>query len=267
MHKVKNIDKITAKKIYNKNYVDEMYFLFSHEIKWKTEYVIKCIDEILKITKKDKLKILDVGGGFGFVMHFVGEYCRSKNIEVEKHFLDISKQFLEAQIKMNPDFCSAKCESIEDSNYKYKEFDIVILCDVLEHVYDLNKTLQVLKYITNWVIFTIPLEINLEFFIFNLFSRWYNFLYQKYGHVRFFSYKIFKNLIERSLGKIVKYYYMNVFQLYLQKEFIKQKIQSKKIKHKIYLIIDIIGAIIHKINPKLASWLFCDELAALVKVY
>jgi SAM-dependent methyltransferase len=72
-------------------------------------------------------KILDVGVGLGRVLEPLTEY--------DRYGVDISLEYLSIARSRGIDVALAK---IEDLPYKAELFDAIIVCDVLEHVFDLN---------------------------------------------------------------------------------------------------------------------------------
>lgn len=91
---------------------------------------VELVNKYTKQFEKD-FKILDVGVGLGRLLERINTQ--------EKYGLDISFDYLkQAKIK-GIEVCLAK---IEDMPYKEDLFDCVVCTDVLEHVFDLNDSIQ-----------------------------------------------------------------------------------------------------------------------------
>jgi SAM-dependent methyltransferase len=102
-------------------------------------------------------KILDMGVGLGRVLsHFP---------ELERHGIDISLDYLRIARDVGIEVAFSR---IEDCPYRDGMFDIVVCCDVLEHVLDLNQCcreiLRVLKP-GGTIVIRVPNEENLDIYL------------------------------------------------------------------------------------------------------
>lgn len=125
---------------YSKNY-DEIASVLIEEIKktgenpWMTENEWRESEldtyNICKEYIKEGDKILDIGVGTGRLLSLFSN--------VEKYGIDISIDMAKMAQKKGIEACVG---NVEELPYKDSVFDIVICTDVLEHVFDLHKTIS-----------------------------------------------------------------------------------------------------------------------------
>ncbi len=112
--------------------------------------------------ESQKIKILDVGVGLGRLIEKIK--LSVKDIQIEFYGVDISLNCLTIAREKGINVALAK---IEDLPYQENYFDIVICTDVLEHVIDLNssinKMLGCLKQ-EGYLIVRVPNKENLEYY-------------------------------------------------------------------------------------------------------
>lgn len=145
-------------------YVDDDYqrkhpTLHEEDSKWKYSKIVPFVDEFMQSQTKDKLALLDVGGGAGKIVAQVCDYLRDEyRIRVDKILLDLSPGALQIQTEANPDCSKALNEDIRRTSLACKQVDLALMIDVLEHIPNPKEALEELRRISRFVIFKVPLE-------------------------------------------------------------------------------------------------------------
>ena len=227
---------------------------------WKLSKIIPLADEFVTQFSSTKVKILDVGGGAGLFLKGISDYLRTKNIKVEQYALDLSREMLEIQKRNNPDIKEIFKGSIEKTSFEDKEIDLVLMIDVIEHVPDAVAALKELRRISKYAIFKVPLENNLYYNFLNLIKTGglRRDITEKVGHINFYNFKELKKQIAAHTGEILRYYFTNVFEYYLSKDYYKRIVAKEKILYTL-------GKLAFAISPDLCSHLFNDFVVCLVK--
>lgn len=155
--------------------------------------------QLIKSHGKKGDKLLDVGCGLGNVLR----QCQ----EFECYGLDISLNYLRETAKVtSAELCMSK---VEDMPYYSNTFDVVVCTDVLEHVFDLHKTLKqifrVLKPNGTAIIRT-PYRENLKLYTMP------NYPYQ-YAHVRNFDEYGLKILCENVYKQKVETFHFGPYMI------------------------------------------------------
>lgn len=235
---------------------------------WKVTRIIPLIDRLFleydDILERGEIDILDVGGGTGLILAGISEFInKNYRINVNKFALDLDPNLLEVQKKRNPELKKALNEDICKTSLADKEIDLTLMVDVLEHIPDVKKCLRELQRISKFVIFKVPLQDNLTARILNLITigKYRQSSIEGSGHINFYNFKKLKNQIERSTGRIIDYYFANVFDYFLKSEYYRK---NMNIAWKIYCYM---GSIVFKLAPKLCSCMFTDYAMILVKCY
>lgn len=115
----------------NKNpFMEERHWI---EIEESTALLVKKYLKKMQVKspKKNKLKILDVGVGMGRLL--------SRFPDFDRYGLDIAPGYLNHAKKRGIEVCLSK---IENMPYKENYFDLITCTDVLEHVLDLNLSIN-----------------------------------------------------------------------------------------------------------------------------
>jgi len=86
---------------------------------------------------------------------------------VIKSVLEYSPEMLDLQETNNVDLASATLGSIETTSFSRKEFDLVLLIDVLEHLPDDAKAINEIARISKYALIKVPLEDNVHSRIMN----------------------------------------------------------------------------------------------------
>ena len=228
---------------------------------WKVTRIRQFLDGFLNNYKENfelqKLNILDVGGGAGLILKKIAsEIENNYGVEVNKYALDLSARALEIQKQTNPDLKKALNENICKTSMQTKEIDLALFIDVLEHLPDPISALNELKRISKFVIMKVPLEDNLYCNTMNVITKgkFRLDLIETCGHINVYDFKTLKHQIEENLGKILNFYYTNVFQYLLSKSSILRGGITKLVASRLY-----------NISPKLCSIIFYDHVILLIK--
>ncbi len=227
---------------------------------WKLEKILPALNNFIKDYRVKDIKLLDVGGGAGLILKGVSDYLKEKDINVEKYALDPSKEMLLRQKENNPDL-EAVCEgSIERTPFKNKEFDLVLMVDVLEHVPDTTAALRELSRISKYVIFKVPLEDNIYYNMLNFIKRGglRRYIINKVGHINSYNVVRLRDEISAHTGQILCYSFANVFSYYLSESYHKELLTREKILYTL-------GKMTFSLPPLLCSRLFPDFIVCLVK--
>ena len=133
--------------------------LHEEDSPWKVHKIRPFVDKFLKIHAKETIALLDVGGGAGKILAAVTEQIENAGRKVEQYSLDLSPDMLRVQKRNNP---KAKIISgdIKKTPFADKQFDLVLMIDVIEHVPQPEIALKELQRIARYVIFKVPLEDN-----------------------------------------------------------------------------------------------------------
>ena len=110
------------------------------------------IFRLISLTEAES--ILDLGCGEGFVIR----YLRNHNNNLRFEGLDINKEAINMAKKLNPDVNFVIC-NLYKLQYNENSFDLVMLTEVLEHLEDPEKVMNVVKKISNkHFILSVPWE-------------------------------------------------------------------------------------------------------------
>ncbi|MFA5075462.1 MAG: class I SAM-dependent methyltransferase [Candidatus Babeliales bacterium] len=170
-------------------------------------------------------KILDVGCGFGAL----GQEFKKQNnyvvgIDINQYAIDIAKTRLDQ---------AYVCDITDKNSLNFLQensFDFIIFADILEHLYDPVKILKIFNnYLKNdgHIIVSLP---NIAAWQIRLKLLFGKFDYQETGildktHIKFFTKKTAKNLIENSGYKVKKIfatpYFIRALLPFVRKFFIK----------------------------------------------
>ena len=157
--------------------------------------------KLVKLVGKNK-RVLEMGCGKGFVSQRLKQNgCIITAIEIDKKNAEAAKRFCEKVFIGN-------IETMKP-NFKPKSFDVITFGDVLEHLYNPANVLQQVKPFLKddgLLIVSIPNIANWKARLKLLFGK---FDYEAQGimdktHLRFFTRKTARNLLEETGFKIVK---------------------------------------------------------------
>ena len=171
-------------------------------------YHRKIIDIVreIKTVKKYNLKILDVGCATGYLGAVLKKFgCEVYGVEISKEAIEEARKVLDEVIWGN----------IETINLPWEKesFDIIILSDILEHLFHPKKVLLKLKnYLKpeGYFLIVLPNVAHYSIRLMLLRGKWeykdYGIL--DYGHLRFFTKDSAKNMIKECglyIEKIIPY--------------------------------------------------------------
>ena len=196
---------------YNKK-LEDWYDVYKNQIeksggnKSYMEFKIKHKKKLIKILKKEcnNGKILEVGSGTGIVCsQLASEGFDVTGIDVNEHIIKLAKElereyFVERKVKYIK-------KSMFELDFQEKEFDLAYSVGVLEH-FDDNMIMDTIKQqlrIAKKVIIVIP-------------TRWFDDDETLHGDDRFLTLKHWRNMINKSGGKVIKEYSYPFKQKYYQ---------------------------------------------------
>lgn len=197
---------------YNKE-LEDWYDVYKNQIeksggnKSYMEFKIKHKKKLIKILKKEcnNGKILEVGSGTGIVCsQLASEGFDVTGIDVNEHIIKLAKEiereyFGERKVKYIK-------KSMFELDFQEKEFDLAYSVGVLEH-FDDNMIIDTIKQqlrIAKKVIIVIP-------------TKWFDDDETLHGDDRFLTLKHWRNMINKSGGKVIKEYSYPFKQKYYQK--------------------------------------------------
>ena len=98
--------------------------------------------------------VLDIGCGEGIVLHHIQEHLVGKHVSA----MDINPKEIETA-KNNIPFAKCGVASAYALPFSNSEFDLVICCEVLEHLHNLDLALREIRRVTaKYCIFSVPNE-------------------------------------------------------------------------------------------------------------
>ena len=210
--------------IYNNGtYLEKNKTIHSEDSEYKFSYIKKLIKEI--DFSNTTVKVLDVGGGAGLIGKFLCEYIISQNKTVEFYALDLSLKMLEIQKINNKNIVKTYALPLDELNEK--NFDLILMIDVIEHIPNKEITSKLLNTLTKNIIYNIPLELNLFDRLRNYYMKgnYYKIQTKTIGHIHFFSYLSALRFVEKY-HKLKKYYFADYSSHILSsssEEYISQK--------------------------------------------
>lgn len=174
-------------KIYPETY--DQYNFNTSKKNWVFEYSLKKrLDYIKKLKKHGK--VLDIGCATGEFLNFVKRYSNFEvlGIEVNEKAANFGSKKYNIEIL---------ADSLENLQLPKKEFDIITLWNVIEHVPDPKNTFKLInRYLKDdgYLIFNTPIIDSLENKIFN--KYWIGFELPRHFYI--FSHKTLSNMLKES---------------------------------------------------------------------
>jgi 2-polyprenyl-3-methyl-5-hydroxy-6-metoxy-1,4-benzoquinol methylase len=209
INKIKSkIDEIIIDK--QKNEDQKWYELYKIDIeefsnpdeyfKYKLKYKKKFIEKVIKYSKNKK--VIETGCGTGLMAGYLQKLGLDVTaLDLSQKVLDYAKEIATSSNVIAP--CKYTKGNILDLKYKKNTFDVSYSNGVLEHFNDedIIKTLKQQMYISKYVIFGIP-------------STYFNMNEKMLGNERGLTLKEWKNLIEKSDGKIIEQTSFHYYKFY-----------------------------------------------------
>ena len=193
---------MVSKEFYDKVWKDEIDFVIGDNYEhYRTKYLsvpkFQLIENHISAIH-DRNSILEIGCGSGRVLaYFKEKFNINKAIGI-----DISERAITFAKKQHPD-CNFLVHEADKEvlPFKDREIDIVILCDIVEHVGDYDNLIKESIRISKHVVIKVPLEGTILQFVLTLFGRKtaLNKKHEK-GHIHAFT----PHFFERYFKKLKK---------------------------------------------------------------
>ena len=167
------------------------------------KYLIKSIENILKNLNTSNIELLDIGCGNGVLTSKISKFFKHTT------GIDLSGTGIELAQKMKNEKLTFQNMSVEDMIKSKKKFKFITSFEVIEHQYlpddFLNKINQILEN-DGILLLSTPYNGYIKNLIISLLVKndWhYNPLW-RHGHIKFFSVKTLRNILEKCNFKIIK---------------------------------------------------------------
>jgi SAM-dependent methyltransferase len=162
----------------------------SDESHYKYKKLIPYIEVLIAMHHSKSIRILDIGGGAGYICLFLCTHLCSRGIIPEVTALDLSPLALEKQKEINPfvtHIIQGDVTSVFESNTF--NFDVTLMIDVVEHTSDPHVFLRRISLNSRYILFNIPIEINIFDSLRNLYfgGTYYDRQTYELGHLHFYS--------------------------------------------------------------------------------
>jgi ubiquinone/menaquinone biosynthesis C-methylase UbiE len=160
----------------NGRYLEKVKDWHEGDAVWKAANVL----QMIKNNRLSPHSICDVGCGTGGVvielLRLMDESVQFTGFDISPQAISLARQKHNSRIRFIPgDFLSVPEAGA----------DLTLLLDVIEHVPDYIGFLDRIREKTGWIIFHIPLDINVKGVIRK--SHWMLYMRQRYGHLHYFS--------------------------------------------------------------------------------
>jgi SAM-dependent methyltransferase len=198
-------------------YVAKNPDLHQNDSPWKVSKLLPFIDTFIKHNTNGEISILDVGGGAGLILKALTEYIEQKTcVKVKMYSADLSGYMLKIQRQQNVSICGLLKSDVQSMPFLDKQFDLVLMVDVIEHIPKPEFALKELKRISRYVLFNVPLENNFILNISNLARNGAVRLERiaSIGHINVYCYRKFRLESDKYLGDMVQYSLVDLYDLY-----------------------------------------------------
>lgn len=172
----------------------------SEDSPWKAKHILR----IIKNNALHPRNIAEVGCGAGQILVELSKQEYLKDCQFTGY--DISPQAIEL-CRKNAGNCSFFCRDIlAEENNDTRQFDILLVIDVLEHVPDYMGFAEQCRLKANYKIYHIPLDISVSSVLRNVL------IYNRYslGHLHHFTADSALATLKDTGHEIVDYFYTNV---------------------------------------------------------
>jgi len=239
-------------------YISSNPSLHAEDSEYKMTYVAKLLEKAS--WEGSCIKLLDIGGGAGLLGKFVCEWFVNRGYNVSAHALDLSQDMLEIQKTNNPYIEKTYIGDISQLGEAF--FDLVLMVDVIEHIENCEQFAHNLNNYTKYIIYNIPIEINLIDSLRNIVmkKRYYQIQTESLGHIHFFSANTATSFIRGHHD--VKFAVFAEYALYIlcspYRDYIEQR---KRFIRKVELVFSVL---LQKILPVFAPYCVQGSLFFLV---
>jgi ubiquinone/menaquinone biosynthesis C-methylase UbiE len=246
-------------------YTSDRFVVLNKQIEvdspWKIEKLSPFVDFFLNMTGKKDLSVLDVGGGSGFVLKGVTEHIEHLNRSVRAVALDLSPGYLEVQRTNNPKLQAVHQCSLESPPFSNKEIDLLLLIDVLEHLYNLDACYAEMKRISKYVLMKVPLENNLSVRALELLTgyRTRRAGHDGVGHINYYDQRSLHLEVAARLGPVLKEELTDVFSYLLTSPERRRTLSLARVAY------CKIAQCSFRISPHMTSRIFNDFVVLLIK--
>ena len=166
-------------------------------------YLIKSVENIIKIENTSNIELLDIGCGNGYLTQKISKFFKHST------GIDLSRTGIEKAQKLKSDKLEFKNIGLEEIINQGKKFKFITSFEVIEHQYLPDDFLnQINKILTDdgKLLISTPYHGYFKNLLINLLGKHdyhYNPLW-RHGHIKFFSIKTLTNLLKKCDLKVVK---------------------------------------------------------------
>jgi SAM-dependent methyltransferase len=190
---------------------------------WHTEDSPWKARQIKKIIDKNQIQpksIADIGCGTGSILDELSKLSDLQGVHFEGY--DISPQAIEIATKLDNERVSFFQEDLLSEDNE-KNFDILLIVDVFEHVPDYMGFVEKCRTKATYKIYNIPLDIHVSSLLRNDFIR--NQYYT--GHLHFFTAESAISTLRKTGHEIIDFFYANgAFGLFKEHPTLKKAIAN-----------------------------------------
>lgn len=198
------IDKLSSVLYESERYWELNPSFHSDEAHFKYIQLVPFIENVvheLKREGKSDVKVLDIGGGSGYIGSYISLHLQSRGLVPYVTAVDISSRALETQKKVNNKIIDTRVLNLCSELINFDEhYDLALMIDVVEHVDSPDIFMGNVRRLSKRILFNIPLEVNLADIMRNIYFKGDYYLKQKdaLGHIQFFSRRSAKRLIAKQ---------------------------------------------------------------------
>ena len=166
-------------------------------------YLIKSVENIIKIENTSNIELLDIGCGNGYLTQKISKFFKHST------GIDLSRTGIEKAQKLKSDKLEFKNIGLEEIINQGKKFKFITSFEVIEHQYLPDEFLnQINKILTDdgKLLISTPYHGYFKNLLINLLGKHdyhYNPLW-RHGHIKFFSIKTLTNLLKKCNLKVIK---------------------------------------------------------------